>query len=185
VHGPRTPRFHSSEFPALRPHEVLRKWLFIDSTHENFESTMQAASKHIARMIRASVSCRESEAEETKADRRPTEARSRIPSRGMRLASRVHICEEVLLRFVILSIALAILAIPTPLLAQPTYRIADMGPSDATMFCASPGTLINAVGSVVTTTRESGVVRSYLVDSAQVRTPIGDALRRGYICGPV
>jgi hypothetical protein len=38
-----------AELPALRPHEVLRKWLFIDSTHENFESTMQAATKHIAR----------------------------------------------------------------------------------------------------------------------------------------
>jgi hypothetical protein len=37
-----------SEFPALMPHEVLRKWLFIDSTHEDFESTMQAAAQRVA-----------------------------------------------------------------------------------------------------------------------------------------
>jgi hypothetical protein len=37
-----------SEFPALIPHEVLRKWLFIDSTHEDFESTMQAAAQRVA-----------------------------------------------------------------------------------------------------------------------------------------
>ena len=33
-----------AEFPALMPHEVLRKWLFIDSTHEDFESTMEAVA---------------------------------------------------------------------------------------------------------------------------------------------
>ena len=38
-----------SEFPALMPHAVLRKWLFIDSTHEDFESTMEAVAKRIAR----------------------------------------------------------------------------------------------------------------------------------------
>ena len=37
-----------AEFPALMPHEVLRKWLFIDSTHEDFESTMEAVAKRIA-----------------------------------------------------------------------------------------------------------------------------------------
>jgi uncharacterized protein YbaR (Trm112 family) len=36
------------ELPALMPHEVLRKWLFIDSTHEDFESTMGAVAKHVA-----------------------------------------------------------------------------------------------------------------------------------------
>ena len=36
------------EFPALMPHEVLRKWLFIDSTHQDFESTMEAVAKHVA-----------------------------------------------------------------------------------------------------------------------------------------
>jgi hypothetical protein len=35
-------------FPALMPHEVLRKWLFIDSTHEDFESTMETVAKHIS-----------------------------------------------------------------------------------------------------------------------------------------
>jgi hypothetical protein len=38
-----------AEFPALMQHEVLRKWLFIDSTHEDFESTMEAVAKHMAR----------------------------------------------------------------------------------------------------------------------------------------
>jgi hypothetical protein len=38
-----------SEFPALMPHSVLRKWLFVDSTHEEFQSTMEAVAKRIAR----------------------------------------------------------------------------------------------------------------------------------------
>jgi hypothetical protein len=38
-----------AEFPALRPHAVLRKWLFIDSTHEDFESTMEGVAKRIKR----------------------------------------------------------------------------------------------------------------------------------------
>ena len=38
-----------AQFPALTPHEVLRKWLYIDSTHEDFESTMKAVAKQIAR----------------------------------------------------------------------------------------------------------------------------------------
>jgi hypothetical protein len=37
-----------AEFPALMPHQVLRKWLFIDSTHEDFESTMEAVAKRVA-----------------------------------------------------------------------------------------------------------------------------------------
>lgn len=38
-----------SEFPALKPHAVLRKWLFIDSTHDDFESTMEGVTKRMAR----------------------------------------------------------------------------------------------------------------------------------------
>jgi hypothetical protein len=38
-----------ADFPALRPHRVLRKWLYIDSLHEDFESTMQAVAKRMAR----------------------------------------------------------------------------------------------------------------------------------------
>jgi hypothetical protein len=38
-----------AELPALMPHEVLRKWLFIDSTHEDFESTMETVAKRVAR----------------------------------------------------------------------------------------------------------------------------------------
>jgi uncharacterized protein YbaR (Trm112 family) len=37
-----------AEFPALMPHEALRKWLFIDSTHEDFESTMDAVANRVA-----------------------------------------------------------------------------------------------------------------------------------------
>jgi hypothetical protein len=37
-----------SEFPALTPHEILRKWLFIGSTHEDFESTMDRVTKRVA-----------------------------------------------------------------------------------------------------------------------------------------
>lgn len=36
------------EFPAFAPHDVLQKWLFIDSGHEDFESTMEAVAKAIA-----------------------------------------------------------------------------------------------------------------------------------------
>lgn len=38
-----------AEFPALTPHDVLRKWMFVDSTHEAFESTMEAVVKRVAR----------------------------------------------------------------------------------------------------------------------------------------
>ena len=38
-----------AEFPALEPHEILRKWLFIDSRHDEFESTMEAVAKRMAR----------------------------------------------------------------------------------------------------------------------------------------
>jgi hypothetical protein len=37
-----------TEFPALKPHQILRKWLFISSTHEGFESTMEAVAKRLA-----------------------------------------------------------------------------------------------------------------------------------------
>jgi hypothetical protein len=36
-------------FPALAPHNVLKKWLYIDSRHEDFELTMQRVAKAIAR----------------------------------------------------------------------------------------------------------------------------------------
>jgi hypothetical protein len=38
-----------NDFPALKPHGVLRKWLFIDSAHDNFEPTMEAVAERIAR----------------------------------------------------------------------------------------------------------------------------------------
>jgi len=38
-----------ADFPALEPHSVLRKWLYIDSTHRDFESTMQGVATRMAR----------------------------------------------------------------------------------------------------------------------------------------
>ena len=38
-----------AEFPALQPHRVLRKWLYIDSTHDNFTPTMEAVAKRLVR----------------------------------------------------------------------------------------------------------------------------------------
>lgn len=37
-----------AEFPALAPHDVLRKWLFIDSAHPQFEPTMEAVAARMA-----------------------------------------------------------------------------------------------------------------------------------------
>jgi hypothetical protein len=37
-----------TDFPSLAPHAVLRKWLFIDSRHEDFEATMEAVAKRMA-----------------------------------------------------------------------------------------------------------------------------------------
>ena len=37
------------DFPALKPHRVLRKWLFIDSSHQDFESTIEAVAKRMSR----------------------------------------------------------------------------------------------------------------------------------------
>jgi hypothetical protein len=38
-----------ADFPALTPHDILRKWLYIDSTHEDFESTMESVAKCMVR----------------------------------------------------------------------------------------------------------------------------------------
>ena len=38
-----------AEFPQLEPHSILRKWLYIDSRHEEFESTMGKVAEAIAR----------------------------------------------------------------------------------------------------------------------------------------
>jgi hypothetical protein len=37
------------EFPQLAPHDILKKWLYIDSRHEDFEQTMEGVAKAIAR----------------------------------------------------------------------------------------------------------------------------------------
>jgi hypothetical protein len=36
-------------FPALAPHDVLTKWLYIDSRHDDFEATMELVAAAIAR----------------------------------------------------------------------------------------------------------------------------------------
>ena len=36
------------EFPALTQYEILRKWLFVDSAHEAFETTMEAVARQMA-----------------------------------------------------------------------------------------------------------------------------------------
>ena len=37
------------EFPQLAPHDVLKKWLYIDSHHEEFEPVMQQIAEAMAR----------------------------------------------------------------------------------------------------------------------------------------
>lgn len=37
------------EFPQLAPHDILKKWLYIDSRHEEFESTMEGVAAAMAR----------------------------------------------------------------------------------------------------------------------------------------
>jgi hypothetical protein len=37
------------EFPELAPHDILRKWLYIDSRHEDFEPAMGRVAEAIAR----------------------------------------------------------------------------------------------------------------------------------------
>jgi len=36
------------DFPSLAPHDVLAKWLFIDSAHDDFESTMERVARAVA-----------------------------------------------------------------------------------------------------------------------------------------
>ena len=38
-----------TDFPALAPHGFLRKWLYLDSTHPDFEPTMDGVIKRMAR----------------------------------------------------------------------------------------------------------------------------------------
>ena len=37
------------EFPAFKPHDVLKKWLYIDSSHDDFESTMISVAECMMR----------------------------------------------------------------------------------------------------------------------------------------
>ena len=37
------------EFPHLAPHDILKKWLYIDSVHDDFEGTMERVAVAVAR----------------------------------------------------------------------------------------------------------------------------------------
>jgi hypothetical protein len=37
------------EFPQLAPHDILKKWLYIDSRHEEFEPTIERVAQAMAR----------------------------------------------------------------------------------------------------------------------------------------
>jgi len=37
-----------ADFPALTPHGILRKWLWVDSRHDAFEETMEGVAKRMA-----------------------------------------------------------------------------------------------------------------------------------------
>jgi hypothetical protein len=37
------------QFPQLAPHDILKKWLFIDSRHDDFEPTMERVAGAMAR----------------------------------------------------------------------------------------------------------------------------------------
>ena len=38
-----------AQFPALAPHFVLGKWLYVDTAHQEFESTMEAVAQCVIR----------------------------------------------------------------------------------------------------------------------------------------
>ncbi|HEX5229094.1 MAG TPA: hypothetical protein VFW44_15360 [Bryobacteraceae bacterium] len=38
-----------AEFPQLEPHEILKKWLYIDTRHQEFERTMERVARAVAR----------------------------------------------------------------------------------------------------------------------------------------
>ena len=38
-----------AEFPQLAPHDILKKWLYIDSRHDDFEPVMERIAEVIAR----------------------------------------------------------------------------------------------------------------------------------------
>jgi hypothetical protein len=38
-----------AEFPQLAPHDILKKWLYIDSRHQEFEPAMERVAEAIAR----------------------------------------------------------------------------------------------------------------------------------------
>ena len=39
----------SADFPALTPHAVLQNWLYVDTSHQDFEATMEGVARRMAR----------------------------------------------------------------------------------------------------------------------------------------
>ena len=65
-----------ADFPALVPHGVLRKWLYIDSTHRDFESTMEAVARRMAQNDRRFGIAPRSAASSLRRKRRSSASRS-------------------------------------------------------------------------------------------------------------
>jgi len=64
------------EFPQLAPHEILKKWLYIDSRHEEFEPTMERVADAMARDDpRFGIQPRPGKKREPPSRRKPTAAR--------------------------------------------------------------------------------------------------------------
>jgi hypothetical protein len=60
-----------ADFPALAPHDVLKKWLWIDSAHDDFEATMSGVARLVARNdVRFGISPRPANAGRTRKSRR-------------------------------------------------------------------------------------------------------------------
>jgi hypothetical protein len=38
-----------ADFPGLEPHDILRKWLYIDSRHQEFEPMIEAVARRMVR----------------------------------------------------------------------------------------------------------------------------------------
>ena len=60
-----------ADFPALAPHVVLKKWLWIDSTHDDFEATMNGIARQVAKNdVRFGIAPRLASARKTRKPRR-------------------------------------------------------------------------------------------------------------------
>ena len=69
----------TAEFPQLAPHDVLKKWLYIDSRHADFEPTLERVAEAIARDDRRfGIEPRP----RTRSGRRPDSGAGKVMGRG-------------------------------------------------------------------------------------------------------